>query len=130
IYPVLDEQTRSVKARIRVANPERRLRINMLANVNVESKELSKSLTIPAEALIKTGKRNLVILDHNDGTYSAREIETGLYFDRSYQVTSGLTENDLVVTSGQFLIDSESKIQEAIQKLITNQQLHSGDDHD
>ena len=118
LFPVLDKKTRSVKARVVLHNPEERLKVNMLANAKISSVLGGNVLVVPSEAVIRTGERELVIMDNGDNTFTPREVKLGYYFDDVYEITGGLSEGDKIVTSAQFLIDSESKLKEAIQKLI------------
>jgi hypothetical protein len=75
---------------------------------------------VPDEAVIRSGKRNLAVVALGDGRFEPREIELGLDSgDGWLEVKSGLEENDVIVTSGQFLIDSESKLKDAVQSLLS-----------
>jgi RND family efflux transporter MFP subunit len=118
IFPVLDQKTRSVKARVVLHNPNERLKVNMFANAKISSRIGGDVLAVPSEALIRTGSRQLVILANGDNTFTPRDIKLGYYLDGFYEIKAGLELNDLVVSSAQFMIDSESKLKEAIQKMI------------
>jgi len=80
---------------------------------------LNDVLTVPAEAIINTGERKIVFLSRGNGKFESREILTGLTDESEYytEVISGLEKDEVVVVSGQFLLDSESQLQEAVQKL-------------
>ena len=119
IFPVIDQITRTVKARVILHNPKERLKINMMANVKISANLGSDVLAVPSEAVIKTGKRNLVIVKSKDNQFQPKEIILGIYFDGFYEVKSGLKENNIIVLSSQFMIDSESKLKEAVQKILT-----------
>ena len=119
IFPVLDKQTRSVKARVILHNPKKKLKINMLAEAKISAVLDGDVVVAPSEAIIQTGARSIVILDNGDNTFTPREVKLGHYFDNVYQITAGLNSGDRIVTSAQFLIDSESKLKEAIQKILS-----------
>lgn len=120
IYPVLEDRTRTQKLRIVLNNQDFRLKPGMYANVIIYDKNQEERLTIPSSAVIRNGNEKLVFVGYDIGKYKAHPIETGLYDDSSGQVEviSGLQEGDLVVTSGQFLLDSESQLREAVEKLL------------
>ena len=109
----------------------------MFATVRIESEHAKNVLTVPTEAIINSGERKIVFLSRGNGKFEPREIQTGLADDSNYysEVISGLEENEIVVVSGQFLMDSESQLQEAVQKLLDakfKSTLNSGseEDHD
>jgi len=114
IEPVLNPQTRSAKARIEVENKEgptlkRRLQLEMYADLEIKI-NLGKHLAIPETALIDTGTRKVVYLDLGNGRYKIQQIKTGFEADGYFQVLSGLKEGDMVVTDGNFLLDSQSTL--------------------
>ena len=119
IYPILDKKTRSVKARVVLHNPNEQLKVNMFANAKISSDLGTHAISIPSEAVIRTGKHARVIIANEDDTFTPRNVVLGYYFNDHYQVVSGLSEGEKVVGSSKFLIDSESKLKEAIQKLIS-----------
>jgi Cu(I)/Ag(I) efflux system membrane fusion protein len=116
IYPELDKLTRSLKARIIVANSE--LRPNMLVNVEVEDLIEKNEIIIPKESVIQTSKNNRVVVKLESNKFQVKDIVIGDYINEMVIVKSGLLENEEIVTSGQFLIDSESNIQESIMRII------------
>ena len=78
---------------------------------------------IPSQAVIRTGERNLVFIALGDGKFAPREVVLGAQGqDNQYQVLSGLKGDEQIVTSAQFLLDSESRLQEAIQKMLASRQ--------
>ncbi|MDP8226962.1 MAG: efflux RND transporter periplasmic adaptor subunit [Candidatus Celaenobacter polaris] len=119
IYPTLDPKTRTQRIRIELENPNLSLKPGMFANVTIEVNQLNDVLTVPAEAIINTGERKIVFLSRGNGKFESREILTGLTDESEYytEVISGLEKDEVVVVSGQFLLDSESQLQEAVQKL-------------
>jgi len=111
IYPELDSRTRTLKVRMLVANPDRLLIPNMFAEVHVFSEAKNNVLTLPREALIVTGQRESVILDLGNGKYKPVTVVTGMRNQEMIEILSGIKNNDRVVVSGQFLIDSEANLQ-------------------
>ncbi|MCG8605382.1 efflux RND transporter periplasmic adaptor subunit, partial [bacterium] len=119
IYPYLDAKTRDVKIRLVFRNPALELKPQMYANIRVESKAGENELVILSEAIIRSGTRNLVFLDLGDGKFRPQQIVVGPEGEGGLtKVVAGLREGQQVVTSAQFLLDSESRLQEAIAKMI------------
>ena len=118
VEPQLNEETRTVGLRIEVPNPRGRLRAGMYATVRFEPVAAADAVTVPSIALIRTGERNLVIVAEGGGRFTPREVAVGAQGDRYVQILSGLAPGERIVTSAQFLLDSESNLREAIQKLI------------
>jgi len=117
IYPELDARTRTLKVRILVPNPDRLLKPNMFTEVRINALPKKNILTLPREALIITGERESVILSLGDGKYKPVDIKTGLRSKGRVEILSGLNKNANVVTSGQFLIDSEANLQASFNRL-------------
>lgn len=117
IDPVLDQNTRSVRLRALIDNKEGKLRPNMYADAFIHI-DLGKQLALAAEAVLDTGLRKLVYLELGKGQFQAQEVEVApeatAIVDgeerRFYPVINGLKENDVVVTKGNFLIDSQSQL--------------------
>lgn len=119
LYPYLQSKTRDLVVRIVFDNPKMELKPQMYADVRIKTVLRGEGLMIPSEAVIRTGKRNLVFLSIGDGKFIPRDVILGPLLTRnSVQVIAGLSEGESVVTSGQFLIDSESNLNEAVQKMI------------
>jgi Cu(I)/Ag(I) efflux system membrane fusion protein len=110
IYPIVNPQSRTVKVRLVVDNALGRLRPNMYTET-VFSQTKGRSLTVPASAVLVTGKRNIVYVKvgHEDH-FQARDVSLGSRFADKYEITAGLQEGDVVVTQGGYLIDSESQL--------------------
>ncbi|HSX70809.1 MAG TPA: efflux RND transporter periplasmic adaptor subunit, partial [Pseudomonas sp.] len=111
LLPSADPQTRTVTVRSELPNPAGKLRPGMFAAVSLNSGVEQPMLLVPSEAVIRTGKRALVMLADGDGRYRPQEITLGREADGRLEVLSGLEEGQAVVTSGQFLIDSEASLQ-------------------
>lgn len=113
ITPVIDPMTRSVQARVEVDNPENKLKPDMYVNVRINA-DLGEKLAVSKEAVINTGKRTLVVVMNENGNFSSRDVKLGQEAEGYYEVLKGLNEGDTVITSGNFLIDSESRLQSAM----------------
>ena len=119
VYPFLDPKTRTARVRLELPNEDLTLKPDMFANVTIETEVHRNVLAIPDEAVIRSGQRNLVIVVLGEGRFEPRDVEVGIDSgDGWLEVRSGLRDGEEVVTSGQFLIDSESKLREAVQKLL------------
>ena len=109
IGPVIDERTRTVKARLEFNNPKQLLKPGMYATVELKL-DLGRSLTVPDDAIIDTGQRKVVFIARGGGRFEPREVRLGNKVDNFYTVLSGLSENELVATGAQFFLDSESRL--------------------
>lgn len=119
IYLSLDPKTRTARVRVELDNAELLLKPDMFADVTIETETRRDLLVVPDEAVIRSGRRTLVVAAEDGGRFAPREVTLGLDSgDGWVEVRGGLTEGEQVVTSGQFLIDSESKLQEAVQKML------------
>ncbi len=118
IYPYIAQDTRDFKARIDIKNSNFELKPGMYANVELIYKVPKEILIVPYSSVVKTGKRNIVFVYKGEGIVEPREVEIGLTDGENWiEIIQGIKEEESVVTSGQFLLDSETRIQEAIQKL-------------
>lgn len=113
LNPHLMEETRRITARIVLENPHHKLRPGMYANV-VGKIPLGEKLAVSSSAVIPTGDRYVVFLDHGEGKLEPRFIQVGQTMSDSYEVVSGLSEGDRIVASANFLVDAESRIQGAL----------------
>jgi Cu(I)/Ag(I) efflux system membrane fusion protein len=113
IYPYLEPETRATKVRFELSNPDGKLKPEMYANVEVQI-NLGRRLAVPAAAVLDSGTRQLVFVDKGEGIYEPREVKLGERADDRFEVVSGLQEGERIVTSANFLIDSESKLQAAV----------------
>lgn len=124
LQPVLQEQARTLRARIVLPNPDGRLRPGMYATVRLSAPERT-SLTVPTSALVRTGERTLVFVDLGGGRIQPQEVETGRIVGDFAEVLTGVEPGQRVVTSAQFLLDSESNLGEVMRSMIG--QTGSGD---
>lgn len=113
IYPVLSETTRTVKVRLEFPNPDFTLKPEMYAQVEIHA-DLGERLTVPESAVITTGTRDLVFVDRGEGHFEPRELKLGFRLPDRFEVIDGLTEGEPVLISGNFLVDSESKLKAAL----------------
>ncbi len=125
IYPYLDEKARTATIRLEFSNPDLQLKPGMYATVHLQGKTIPNALVIPNEAIIRSGERNVVFVARGGGKFEPREIRIGIEGgpnNEYVQVISGLLEGEKIVTSAQFMLDSESRLQEAIQKMLEEKQ--------
>lgn len=108
VYPTLDSQTRTVKIRIHVDNPDGYLKPGMFARLRIAARAQTDTLLIPREALIRTGHQNRVVLAKGEGRFKSVAVTPGIISEEQVEILSGLEDGDRIVTSAQFLIDSES----------------------
>lgn len=109
VNPVLDAQTRSNQVRVAVQNPENKLKPEMYVNAKIKN-NLGPKLAVPESAILDTGLRKIVYLLRENNAFESREVTLGAKAGNYYEVKGGLYEGDTVVTSGNFLVDSESKL--------------------
>lgn len=113
IYPTIDPQTRTAKVRLRLANPKERLKPDMYANVELKV-PLGLRLAVPKDAVLETGERRIVFLHHGGGKLEWRTVATGLRANEWLEITAGIQPGDHIVTSANFLLDSESQLKAAV----------------
>jgi membrane fusion protein, copper/silver efflux system len=118
IFPYAEAKTRTIKVRLAFGNAELLLKPDMFAEVTIYASKQESALVIPSEAVIRSGTRKKVLVVRGAGKFEPRTITTGLSSDGRIIVLSGLAEDEEIVISAQFLIDSESKLREATTKLM------------
>lgn len=118
IYPYAEAKTRTIKVRLDFKNTELLLKPDMFAEVSIYAGKQKSALVIPSEAVIRSGTRDKVLVARGAGKFEPRTITTGVASDGKVIVLDGLEEGEEVVTSSQFLIDSESSLREATAKMI------------
>jgi Cu(I)/Ag(I) efflux system membrane fusion protein/cobalt-zinc-cadmium efflux system membrane fusion protein len=121
IYPTLNPRTRTLTVRLEFEHPGLQLRPGMFTTVRIQTRRREGALALPTEAIIRSGERSLVFVAQDQpGKYAPRKVVTGLAGDGGLtEVVSGLEQGERVVISGQFLLDSESQLQEATRKLLS-----------
>jgi RND family efflux transporter MFP subunit len=112
ILPQVDMTTRTIRVRLAIANPELKLKPGMFVNVDVKA-SLGRQLVLPASAVFQSGTRQLVFLNHGNGSLEPKEITVGPRVGDDFVVLKGLAAHQSIVTSANFLIDSESQLQAA-----------------
>ncbi len=119
IYPFVEPKTRTVKARFDIDNPDFTLKPDMYVNIRLESELVENALTIPVEAVLHSGEKQTVFVALGEGKFEPRQVKTGIQGnDGDIEIVQGLLEDEHVVTSAQFMLDSESKLREAIAKML------------
>jgi membrane fusion protein, copper/silver efflux system len=109
IYPFLDPKTRTVKARVEMANPGMKLKPDMFVRASVKV-ALGKAIVVPVTAVMDTGKRQVAWVETSPGMFEPRDVQLGQRTDDRVQILSGLKPGDKVAVSGAYLIDSESQL--------------------
>ena len=117
IYPSLDPKTRTLKVRLRFENPGERLKPNMYANVKIYGGAKVNTTVIPLEALIRSGREERVIISLGDGRFEARDVKAGIESGNFVEILEGVEPGEEVVTSGQFLIDSEASMRASLKRM-------------
>lgn len=112
VLPEFDAATRTLKVRLEARNPGFALRPGMFVDVSVPV-ELGPALTVPRSAVLDSGSRKMVFIDRGEGNLEARRVTTGWSYAGRVEILKGLKEGDEVVTSGNFLLDSESRMRSA-----------------
>ncbi len=127
IYPYLEPQTRTAKLRLQFPNPGYNLKPGMYANIYLKSDISKDALVIPQEAVIDSGLRKIVFVALGKGKFQPREVKLGVEGNNNeFQVLEGLEEGEEIVISAQFMLDSESRLREAISKMLKVRQRSLG----
>jgi hypothetical protein len=132
VYPTLDQKTRTVQVRLEFSNPNLELKPGMFANVRIQTRPKNNVTVIPNEAIIRTGERNIVFVAKDEGSFEPREVILGMEGgerNNEIEILEGVKPGEKIVTSAQFLFDSESRLQEAIQKMLQQKDGASSIDH-
>ncbi len=119
MQPQLDQKTRTVKLCVELPNPGARLKPGMYANVRIKGRALKGVVAVPDSAILRSGERNMVFLDLGEGRFLPRQVEVGMQGEGNLvEIRKGLTGDERVVVQAQFMLDSESRVQEAIRKFM------------
>ncbi len=124
IDPEVTEQTRTVAVTLAIKNPDGRLKVGMWATVRFETALALATVTVPSQAVLRTGERNVVVVALGGGRFAPREVQLGPEGEGRIAIRSGLVAGEELVTSAQFLIDSESNLRAAVQELVATR--HAG----
>jgi RND family efflux transporter MFP subunit len=117
IYPQLDMDTRTAKVRVLFSNPGLQLKPGMFVNVSLKV-PMGQQLVIPASAVLQSGSRQIAFVDHGDGYLEPRDVQLGARVGDDFVVLKGVKEREKIVTSANFLIDSESQLQAALGSFV------------
>ncbi len=117
VYPELEQQTRSLKVRLRFDNTDGLLLPNMFARVQIDAAPVENIVHVPREAVIRGGRVNRVVLDLGDGRYRSQPVRLGVESGDRIAIRRGLEGGERIVTSAQFLIDSESNISSGLARM-------------
>jgi len=117
VYPVLDPETRTLRVRLRFDNPGERLKPNMYAAVTLFGKTHQDALTMPRDALIRAEGNDRVIVALGEGRYRAQQVMTGIESGEWVEIIAGLAAGEQVVTSAQFMLDSEASLAGSLRRL-------------
>src|SRR3989344_3699592 len=109
------EESRTAKIRFELPNPQHKLKLGMYVNVELAVDAAENALTVPDSAVIDTGARQVIFVEKGDGRFEPRDVKVGAQGDGYYHIISGVKEGEKVVTSANFLIDSESSFRAALQ---------------
>ena len=117
VYPKLDATTRTVQVRVVLQNPGLRLKPGMFANVTLFGGRGEEGVIVPSEAVIHSGKRDIVLIAEGEGRFTPVQVKTGMESHGQTLILAGLKGGERVVTSGQFLIESEANLKGALERL-------------
>jgi ribosomal protein S27E len=118
VYPTVDEKTRTAKVRLEFENPGYFLKPGMFVSAQIHAELADSAVLVPEAAVLRSGTRNTVFVALDGGKFEGRDVTLGVEAEQGLiQIISGLTAGERVVTSGQFLLDSESQLREAIDKM-------------
>tara|TARA_R110001592_G_scaffold3807_2_gene21720 strand:- start:1842 stop:2675 length:834 start_codon:yes stop_codon:yes gene_type:complete len=129
IYPTLNPKTRTMKVRIRVDNTNGDFKPDMFAQISMHISGNESALLIPKEALVRTGDQDRVVLALGQGSFKAIAVKVGRFDRGNVEILSGLAAGEKVVTSAQFLLDSESSKTSDFQRMNPEQDSMAGMDH-
>ncbi|WP_262110901.1 efflux RND transporter periplasmic adaptor subunit [Aeromonas sp. Marseille-Q5825] len=117
LYPTLDAATRTLKVRLRFDNPDEFLKPNMFAKVTIQAGKGEPQLVVPSEAVIRTGSQDRLVLALGDGNFKSVAVTLGPQFGDKVAIKAGVEAGDSIVSSAQFLLDSESAIDSDFQRM-------------
>ena len=118
IYPTVDDKTRTARVRLEFENPGYFLKPGMFVSAEIQAEISGSALLVPESAVLRSGAKNTVFVALNEGKFEGRDVALGVEADDGMlQVLSGLSAGEHIVTSGEFLLDSESQLREAIDKM-------------
>jgi multidrug efflux pump subunit AcrA (membrane-fusion protein) len=120
IYPEIEKETRTLKVRFIIKNPNLELKPGMYVNININISFDKEEIVIPIDAILFSGKYNYVFIKKEKGIFEPRVVELGPETEEGYIVLKGIEEGEEVVISGNFFIDSESKIKAVLKRIVSH----------
>ncbi|RMH05830.1 MAG: efflux RND transporter periplasmic adaptor subunit [Nitrospirae bacterium] len=126
IYPVLETKTRTVKVRFELPNPDWKLKPGMFANVELHI-PLGERLVVPQTAVLDSGTEQIVFVDRGQGMFEPRKVTVGVRTRDFYEILDGVKPGELVVTRGNFLVDSESNLKAAMEMMMPGMEMDDQD---
>lgn len=126
ISPVMDEKTRTAKVRLEFPNPDFTLKPEMYTNVEITI-DAGRKLAVPDEAVLDSGLRKVVFIDKGDGRFAPSEVKLGNKYESYYEVLGGLSAGERILASAAFLLDSESRLSEAMGAMAGMPGMEMGD---
>jgi len=120
IYPEIEKETRTLKVRFIIKNPNLELKPGMYVNININIPFDKEEIVIPIDAILFSGKYNYVFIKKEKGIFEPRVVELGPETEEGYIVLKGIEEGEEVVISGNFFIDSESKIKAVLKRIVSH----------
>ncbi len=124
IQPVLESKTRTVKVRFELPNPKWRLKPGMFANVVLQIPR-GERLVVPSTAVLDSGTEQHVFIDRGQGMFEPRKVKVGLRTRDTYEILEGITSGEMVVTRGNFMVDSESNLKAAMEMMMPGMDMGS-----
>ncbi len=118
IHPILNRKSRTIQVRLEFDNEDLSLKPGMFANVTLYVDSQPSAIVVPSEAIVRSGSREQIFVVREPGKFEPREVTLGMSSEGVTQILSGVVAGEEVVTSSQFLIDSESKLREATAKMM------------
>jgi len=130
VYPTIDPQSRTVRVRLQFKNPGEQLKPNMYAEITIQGQAKENVLTIPRDALIRSGKSERVILALGEGRFRPAQVVSGMESGDQMEIVVGLREGERVVSSGQFLLDSEASLDASLLRMVDPSEKSGADPDD
>lgn len=125
VYPTLEQSTRTLRVRLRFKNQDYVLKPNMFAQITIHADLDSSNVLVPSEAVIRTGTQDRVVLALGDGQFKSIAVDVGRVVNEYTEILTGLSDGDEIVTSAQFLLDSESSISSDFKRMETPDEMPS-----
>ena len=129
VYPILEAKTRTVKVRFELPNPKWALKPGMFANIDLQIPR-GKRLVVPNTAVLDSGTEQLVFIVRGQGMFEPRKVTVGVRTRDAYEILEGIRAGELVVTRGNFLVDSESNLKAAMEMMMPGMDMGAKEESD